>query len=434
MSVIVYTPQKSPRLRYIAEVLFSRMLNLTMEITDEIERYKASDSAKINYSHEALEGLQIIPHGLLSARGFKDQQPTVSSWQGMITIFPTKGDIPFDVFAAAFYLITRYEEYLPHRSDKHGRFVPEESIAWRGHFLDRPLVDEWTVALLKELNQRFGDTGGRRPAYSFLTTIDIDSAFAYRYKGLMRTLGGFLKDLRMLDVRNFADRLKSIMTLDEDPFDTYAFMQETHEQEKVDAIFFFLLADYGHNDKAVSYRSPELQRLIRRLGDYYRLGIHPGFQSNRDEKRLKEEINRLAVISRREVERSRQHFLMVSFPETYRRLAALGIKEDYTMGYAPEVGFRASTCTPFPFYDIEEEQETTLIIHPFAVMDATLNVYLGYNPEDAVEKVSQLADKVKAVGGQFIMLWHNESLSDRWNWKGWRGVYRSAISRAAKKN
>jgi hypothetical protein len=434
LKLIVYSPQKSPRLRYILDLMLTRMLSLSYEITDERDVFEAATGAKINYSHETLGGMQIVPIGLLTSRGIKDQQPAVSSWQGLITLFPGKGDIPFDMFAAAFYLVSRYEEYLPHRTDKHGRFVPEESIAWRGHFLDRPLIDEWSIALLKELNDRFGETGGVRPQYSFLTTIDIDSAFAYRYKGLMRTLGGFLKDMRMLDLKNFADRLKCILRMDEDPFDTYAFMQETHEQENVDAIFFFLLADYGHNDKAVSFRSPELQRLIRRLGDYYRLGIHPGFQSNKDMKRLKEEINRLSVISRRDVERSRQHFLMVSFPETYRRLAALGIREDYSMGYAPEAGFRASTCTPFPFYDIEEEKETALIVHPFAVMDATLNVYLGYTPDDAVERVSQLADKVKAVGGQFVMLWHNESLSDRWNWTGWRGVYRSAIARANVKN
>ncbi|MFM1932210.1 MAG: hypothetical protein RL226_1513 [Bacteroidota bacterium] len=434
MIVLLYTEQFSPRLKYVADILLRRMLDLEVQITHDAQLFKAFEGPKINYSVQEIGGISVNPCGLLHQMGVRDVQPAVSSWRGMVTLYPGKGDIPFDIFGGAFFLLTRYEEYLPHRTDKHGRFVPEESLAWRGHFLDRPLVDEWSIELLKMLNERFGPTEGKRPEFSYLSTIDIDSAFAYRYKGLMRMLGGFLKDIRMVDIRNFRDRLMSVLRLEADPFDTYSLMHSIHTEHGADAIFFFLLADYGHNDKAVSYRSTELQKLIRRLGDYYRLGIHPGFQSNRDERRLKEEMRRLRDISRREVERSRQHFLMLSFPETYRRLVSLGIKEDYSMGYAPEAGFRASTCTPFPFYDIEAEKETTLMIHPFAVMDATLNVYLGYSPDDAILKVKELEDKVRAVGGQFITLWHNESLSEKWNWKGWQEVYRQAVASGSAKN
>jgi len=34
-----------------------------------------------------------------------------------------------------------------------------------------------------------------------------------------------------------------------------------------------------------------------------------------------------------------------------------------------------------------------------------------------------IIDKVKKVNGTFISLWHNESLSEKWRWKGWRIVY-----------
>ena len=133
-----------------------------------------------------------------------------------------------------------------------------------------------------------------------------------------------------------------------------------------------------------------------------------------------------------EVIRSRQHFLRLDLPFTYRRLIDLGIKEDYSMGFASQVGFRAGTSLSFYFYDLDIEVETTLLIHPFAVMDGTLNEYMELPIDDAQHLVKELIDKVKSVNGTFISLWHNETLSDMNLWKGWRQVYEYMIKEAIK--
>ena len=41
--------------------------------------------------------------------------------------------------------------------------------------------------------------------------------------------------------------------------------------------------------------------------------------------------------------------------------------------------------------------------------------------------VGTLIKEVKAVNGTFILLWHNESLSDKKPWEGWKGVYEDII-------
>jgi len=97
---------------------------------------------------------------------------------------------------------------------------------------------------------------------------------------------------------------------------------------------------------------------------------------------LRKEISRLRKVLKRDISKARQHFLMLHFPATYRRLIDHDITDDYTMGFSGEVGFRASICTPFYFYDIEQETVTKLLIHPFAVMDATLKYYMKVKPED----------------------------------------------------
>lgn len=93
------------------------------------------------------------------------------------------------------------------------------------------------------------------------------------------------------------------------------------------------------------------------------------------------------------------------------------------MGYASLPGFRAGTCTPFPFYDLTSEKETSLRIFPFQVMDGTLNQYMKLSPDEALEECKKLIDEVKKVNGTFISLWHNESLSEMREWKQWRNVY-----------
>jgi len=110
-------------------------------------------------------------------------------------------------------------------------------------------------------------------------------------------------------------------------------------------------------------------------------------------------------------------------PDTYRNLINNDIVNDYTMGYAEVPGFRASICTPFPFFDLDQDTATPLIIHPFAVMDGTLFNYMKLAPELAIGIIEKLINEVKSVGGTFIPLWHNQTLNDDGEWKGWLNVY-----------
>ena len=117
----------------------------------------------------------------------------------------------------------------------------------------------------------------------------------------------------------------------------------------------------------------------------------------------------------------------MNIPETYRIYEKIGIKADYTMGYADHVGFRAGICTPFSFFDLLEDKETSLLVHPFSYMDGTLNQYMNLPVEEAIVKVQQLKEEVKAVEGQFIGVWHNETLNDKGIWKGWRKVFEEGL-------
>lgn len=192
-------------------------------------------------------------------------------------------------------------------------------------------------------------------------------------------------------------------------------------------MLFFLIGDYGPYDKNLPYWSSDLRAVIKRMGDYCKLGIHPSFRSNSKSTAMQIEIDRLADIAQQDIDSSRQHYLILRHPDTYRHLLNCGIKHDYTMGFAGEVGFRSGMCLPYPYYDLDLEVTTALMIHPFAYMDGTLNEYMNYSPDEAKKVVSELAEEVKQFKGEFICIWHNETLNNKGKWAHWRQVFEHTI-------
>jgi len=329
--------------------------------------------------------------------------------------------------------VSRYEEYLPHLRDDHNRFLAFGSDALQHDYLHKPLVNIWSITLRDILQSWFSTLKFKTPEYSFVPTIDIDAAYAFKNKGLTRALGGITKSIQNRNYNEVWQRIRVMMRLEHDPFDTFELQMQLQQKYKYRAIYFILLADYGPNDKNIPYNNRYFQRLIRFLADYSEIGIHPSYASSLQPSLMVMETARLSKILKLEVEQSRQHFLKLTLPETYRNLINNDITHDYTMGYAEIPGFRASICTPFPFFDLDLDAQTNLIIHPFMVMDGTLHDYMKLSPQKAVTTIIGLIEEVRKVGGTFIPLWHNNALNEEGDWKGWLEVYIKMVEEGMKK-
>jgi len=431
--LLIYTRSSTPRLRFIFDFIFRDILGIPYELTHDPAQFQSAEGPKLHYGESAFGSEPFIyASRLLYEKGISDQEISVFDWDGCKAFFAThpKYLFPFDPFAASFYLVSRYEEYLPHKRDLYNRFEAGQSLASEKGFLEKPVVDIWALKLRDVLLKIYPSLQYTERQYKYISTIDIDNAYAYRQKGLFRTTGAYLRALAALDFPEIRKRLAVLFRMEKDPYDTYDDMLELQLRYNFKSIYFFLLGDYGENDKNVPHFSKTLQTLIKSIADYSEAGIHPSFNSNAVQDKLKTEISRLRTILKRDVRKSRQHFLILNFPSTYRRLIDQDITDDYTMGYAAQVGFRAGTCTPFYFYDLDLETETRLRIHSFAVMDATLRYYMKVNPDQVLRVVEPLIEEVRKVNGTFISLWHNESLSDKSPWEGWRGVYEQVIQKA----
>jgi hypothetical protein len=424
--ILIYSHKLTNRLRYIFKTIFKDILKTEISFTSDISEFEKSDQIKINYSPTKLNsGLFFQSSNILFETGIKEQEISLFEHEGNKCFFSVGRDsqFPFDPFAVSFYLISRYEEYLPHIKDNHERFLASESLAFQNNFLETPLVNIW-INKIAEIIESATSFKFPKRNFEFVSTIDIDNAYAYKHKGFIRTLGGLTKSIKSGDTNR---RLKVIFGNDQDPYDTFDYQLEIHKQYNISPIYFFLLGDYGLNDKNIPSKNKRFQSLIKSIADYSEVGIHPSYASNKNIEILTKEIKRLQNITHRNTTKSRQHFLKLNLPNTYRDLIDNDIKSDYTMGYAEHPGFRASICSPFYFYDLDVETESKLEIIPFTTMEATYKYYKKSTPEEASKHISELMKTVKSVDGTFISVWHNESLSDEGIWKDWKMVYEKML-------
>lgn len=431
--LLVYTHELTNRNQYVFRLFFGELLGINFRVCSHTDEFVNYQGPKLSYTHQPLsDELFFQSRSLLFETGISEQNIAVFDWKGHKVFYAVgkQSILPFDIFAAGFFLVSRYEEYLPHIRDQLDRFDAHQSLAWQNGFLSQPVVNQWSLLLSELLSEKFPQLSQQKKTYTFIPSIDIDNAWAYREKGIMRTAGGIARDIVKADFTNLRKRIRVLLNTEQDPYDTYDYQLKWQQKHGYRPVYFFLVGDYGVNDKNVPVQNRKFRQLIKHLADYAEVGVHPSFASNREPERLKVEIARLRSILHSEIVRSRQHFLMLKFPDTYRNLIDRDVTDDYSMGYANEIGFRAGISSPFNFYDLDYEAETSLRVHPFAVMDATLNLYMKLTPAEAIERVKQLTDTVRTTGGTFMILWHNETLSEEWQWKGWRTVFETVTEYA----
>ena len=424
--LLIFVPEINPRIRFIVEFIFQTILGIEVSYTTDSGEFVLSGLPKINYSQVNISsGLFLKAHTILFRKGIVKQDLVEVNYQEQRLFFPSSEDsfLPFDPFACSFYLLTRYEEYLPGHKDEHERFPDSENILVRLGMNHKPVVDQIALWIADKLSERFPEFKITPRTFRFMTTIDIDNAFAYKNKTIGIGLGAACKAVMKGQGIEIRKRMAVLFGLEKDPYDTYDYILETYKGCADQLQFFILLGDRNPYDKNISHKNKRYRQLIGQLAEVCKTGIHPSYASNRHPDRLKTEKERLEEIIQKPVTQSRQHYLKLKFPETYQSLIKAGLTDDYTMGFAGQIGFRAGTCTAFPFFDLSANRSTELMIHPFHVMDVALKNYMSMSPDEAWRVILELMLEVKKVNGTFISLWHNESLSDSGQWQGWQKVF-----------
>lgn len=422
--LLIYTHKITPRFSYVMKQLFTRILGIEILFTTKVEDFIKHSEAKITYTKQPLQNEFFVrSNDLLFEQGINDLEIIVRDWEGTPCFFSAgeRSNIPFDIFSASFYLLSRYEEYLPHVKDNHGRFPAKESIAYRQKFLQLPVVDIWAYKLFEQLKDRFPDLEYKPKKYRFTSVLDVTTSHSYAYRGLVRGIAGLFYDLGSLKLKRIAERIKVWFYPNKDPYDNFSLIIDLHKKYQVKSIFFFQFATYSTYDKNVSPNKNKFRFLIKSIADYSKIALAASYSSFNNIELLKKEKKNLSGVINRPVDTSRMRYNRIDLPQTYRNLVEAEFTDDYTMGYTREIGFRAGSCTPFYFYDISLEIQQPIRIHPFTLHDYALANFK--NRDEILNQVDFLYKQVKKVNGDFTTVFSNERLGGALHKVDWKDLY-----------
>lgn len=418
--LLIYTHKITSRFSYTMKHIFTKILGIEVMYTTKVEDFIKHTGPKITYTKKPLQNEFFIRStDILFEQGISDIQVIVSRWEGIPCFFSAgeQSAIPFDIFSASFYLLSRYEEYLPHVKDIHGRFPPKESLAYQYSFLQQPVVDQWALKFLEKLEEKFPNLERKKRDYSYTSIIDVTTSHSFAHRGFVRSTAGLILDFTSFRLKRVAQRIAVWFNAKKDPFNNFNFLIELHKKYTLKSMFFFQFASYSTYDKNISPNNNKFKFLIKSVADYSHVSLAASYSSFDNMILLKKEKKQLEAVINRDVSYSRMRYNRVDVPNTYRNLVEAEFTDDYSMGYTHEIGFRAGTCIPFYFYDISLEVQQPIRIHPFAVHDYAL---LNLATESEIsDKVTSIYNHVHKVNGDFITIFSNELLgnSTKIDWK-----------------
>lgn len=410
-SLFFRTAFRSPRLDYILQEVLGRRLEV--------------DYALIGMDEQPPPGKPCLTYGTpggdadYSDSGILRETGT-GNWKmeaeadGPVLI-RQQGKIRNDFFGAAFWLLSRYEEYLPVIPDEHGRF-PDNAHEVLTLKRDLPLVEIWAEKLRKHLQSLGIQCKKAEPSVDY--SIDWDNPTAYLHKGIFRQTGAAASDLLRGNFAGLSERLMVMAGRKADPYDNLG-SRIPAELLKGKRIFFWV-GDYGIHDKGLSWKNSWYRQQIINLSKEMLPGLHPSYASFEKPEKIAEEKKRLETITGSEIKASRFHFLRFRLPHSYRILEQAGISDDFSMGFSEFPGFRAGTAFPFQWFDLEMNQAGKLLIHPFSLMDSSRAFRGNSNGAFLQESKRQIQEGSK-YAFPVSAIFHNEHP----HWKGWENTIRA---------
>ncbi len=423
-TIVVYSAGNSNRLKYALDWLLKERLQLSYIIVQD-EKETSDLPFFISYGKALPNSFSIPDSGLLWQNGIQKCDPKTGSWQDIPTIFSIDNNeytLPFDLVSAIFYLLSRYEEYIPFTPDKHGRYPATSSILYKKGWLQRPIINEWVSAFRKQL-QTLSGINIQSTQFLYQPTYDIDMAYSHLHKGVGRIVGAYIRALLRGDVKQISERTQVLKNKQKDPFDSFRWLRQLHKEYGCKPIYFILSAfRTTAYDKNIHPNHPAMMRVIKNLAKEGAIGIHPSYFSGQHDT-LGKEKKMLEHVSSRTTHISRQHYIRIKTPETWRLLLKNEITEDYSMGYGAHLGFRAGTGNSFVWYDLEKETVTALRIHPFCFMDTTAHYEGKLSVSEAFARLEEMSKRLEQTGSTLITVFHNFTLGTGNEWKGWRQAY-----------
>lgn len=354
MKLLVYAPLISPRIKYIFNFMFKEVLGLELEYPGNLAEFLRADVPKLCYAkHPVEKTLFFKSAGLLTEHSIKRQKIKTTDFGEHRVPFAVEGStLPFDPFAASFYFLSRYEEYLPFDNRKGPGFQAHLSLQHKLGLLQSPVIDEWAIILKNILHLHFPALQFRKRAFSFKVAYSLNpkhqpGVLSSVYPGIQTGIQSGIHPVKKV----------------------FGFMNQLVREQ------------FGGKRKAEQMTS--IQRLIAEMEKTGHAAPPEFLLPNARERTNWQEL--------------------LTLPKSYIKLSTKNITRDYSMYYSDTPGFRAGTCSSFYWYDLQMEKQSQLKIFPFAVSYAGITTGKKTN-KDPLLLLNELMDHVKFVNGSFYSL------------------------------
>ncbi|WP_316802176.1 DUF7033 domain-containing protein [Pedobacter nototheniae] len=420
MHLIIFSSTLTPRIKYIFNFIFKDILKAEVEFTGNSQYFSQSDHAKISYGDQPLgDELFFKSTGLLFSNKVEDFTLKTTTFGDYEVPFPVEGSaLPFDVFAASFFLVSRFEEYLHHKKSAED-FKPSKSYQHKWKLLDKPIIDGWALILKNMIRKKY-------PAFKF-----HDKSFSHHptinFKILPTAPDGFLLKTKFFfqaifkkETEYFNSRFDKATGLSANHDLLITEVEKYFESKKNHPIYFIefpnVPIEFIQKDKISKYLDDKAVGLLRPCANESQKAIS-----------IKDTILKLKKLYPAKVNLMSQQLEVLEFPTCYLKLLNSGITSDYSMGYANTPGFRAGTCTAFNWYDLQLEKVTPLNIKPYCITDTALE---HLPAKEALTLVEEYVAIVRFVDGTFYSSWQLKSLSNNLKVKKLKNLFKEMLKHA----
>ncbi|AOV08784.1 polysaccharide deacetylase family protein [Sporosarcina ureilytica] len=443
--MIIKIPQNNiPERTYIIDILIGEFLGLSYSIeVSEATNYHLIFNEKevvvednfFNHYQENLAYLnsEAIPVSVTFAENQFTSELDVPVLFGNEKIIVEDNHIICgnDIFAASFFMLTRWEEYVNPARDIHNRFSAKDSLAYKFDFLDRPIVNEYVEMLWGMLAYLGYREQRKERKYEFVLTHDVDH-LSY-WKGPMRWMQVLGADLikrksLLLFTKSIKDLVQTKLGIKNDPYDTFDWIMDLSEAANIKSRFYFMSSDKSDNDNRYDIKSPLAIGILNKIKKRgHIIGFHPSFDSYNNPKRWKEEKERLEETVELPIKEGRQHYLRFDSTVTWDIWNRNEMESDLTLSFADKEGFRCGVCFEFSVFNFIEQSKLRLKELPLTVMEGSFIGYQDIKPVEMYTRTMNLINTVKKYNGTFVFLWHNSSFNVPL-WADYENVYKSIIS------
>jgi hypothetical protein len=399
---------------YIVRFMLQTLLGVQIEIipTNEVENYViAFPNQKEIIIEDHFFSKHVIPLSYLNAdnlpiRGgdlnaFNTSYPFIFG-RDFFSMDENKIYVGADIFASAFFMLSRWEEYIIGR-EKDGDCDENALFVVRNGLYHRPIVHEYESFFRKCFEIVEMPICCTRK-FSVRYTLDVDNFKQVTWKGVFRFCRGLLHQKKYRNVvESFANNtIIKIFTANK----TRLFRAHIKRAKKfsIKNEFFFKCCDNGEFGATYTYYDPSLKSIKQLLGKNNSIiGFHPSENTFLNDKQFETEFSRFnkAFLFQ---PIGRNHTLKYN-SNTIHLWEKKGFETISNCGFHKLNGFRAGIAMPFPVFDVYQRKKTGLNELPFQIMDVAISK-VHNNMFDAWDEIEKIIDVTKRHYGILCINWH----------------------------